>query len=96
VDAGAYADPDTWYCDPRITVAQGPFPYPIAMHVPGLCIPTIPIGAVCAGMALRNLFATESIMDTVAHKLGMDPVDFRLVNLSHEGEISLSPSHCVA
>jgi CO/xanthine dehydrogenase Mo-binding subunit len=41
------------------------------------------VGAWRAPSVNTNTFARESHMDTLAHKLGVDPVEFRLKNLSH-------------
>jgi len=98
VDAGAYADQTPGTATHAITVAQGPYSIPNCHARARVVYTNNPNWGCMRGYGAQEIaFATESIMDTVAHKLGMDPVDFRLVNLSHEGEISLStqPLRCV-
>ncbi|MGZ8530558.1 MAG: xanthine dehydrogenase family protein molybdopterin-binding subunit [Candidatus Binatia bacterium] len=41
----------------------------------------------------QGVFAAESHMDCVAHKVGMDPAAFRLQNLMQEGDETLTGSH---
>lgn len=47
---------------------------------------TVPCGFWRAPGALQTIFAVESHMDLLAKELGMDPAEFRLKNLIHEGE----------
>jgi putative selenate reductase molybdopterin-binding subunit len=47
----------------------------------------LPVGGACRGYgAPQGLFALDTAMDEVAHKLGMDPIEFRLKNLVREGD----------
>lgn len=48
----------------------------------------IPCGHMRAPGDPQGFFATESQMDAVAKKLSMDPVEFRRINLMHDGDES--------
>ena len=48
----------------------------------------IPCGHMRAPGDPQGFFATESQMDAVARELGMDPVEFRRINLMHDGDES--------
>ncbi|HEY3306013.1 MAG TPA: xanthine dehydrogenase family protein molybdopterin-binding subunit [Candidatus Binatia bacterium] len=48
----------------------------------------VPCGYMRAPGHTQGFFATESQMDLVAKKLGLDPVEFRLKNLMRDGDIS--------
>ena len=48
----------------------------------------IPCGHMRAPGDPQAFFATESQMDAVAKELGMDPVEFRKINLMHDGDES--------
>ncbi|MEX2431509.1 MAG: xanthine dehydrogenase family protein molybdopterin-binding subunit [Dehalococcoidia bacterium] len=47
---------------------------------------TVPGGYMRGPGEVQGTFAIESHMDEVARKLGMDPLDFRLKNILHEGD----------
>ncbi len=47
-----------------------------------------PAGAFRGYGAPQGMFALDSALDELAHKLGMDPVDFKLKNAIREGETS--------
>jgi CO/xanthine dehydrogenase Mo-binding subunit len=48
----------------------------------------VPCGYMRAPGHVQGFFATESQMDLIARKLGLDPVTFRLKNLMRDGDIS--------
>jgi carbon-monoxide dehydrogenase large subunit len=47
---------------------------------------TVPCGFARAPGEFQGIFAGESHMDVVARELGMDPLEFRLRNVVHEGD----------
>jgi carbon-monoxide dehydrogenase large subunit len=47
---------------------------------------TVPCGFMRAPGEVQGIFAGESHMDVVARELGMDPLEFRLRNIVHEGD----------
>ena len=47
---------------------------------------TVPGGFQRGPGEVQGIFAGESIMDIIAEELGMDPVEFRLKNVVHEGD----------
>lgn len=53
----------------------------------------IPGGQMRAPGEPQAFFAAESHMDSVARRLGMDPMDFRLKNLIKEGEPTVTGDH---
>ncbi|MYC31436.1 MAG: xanthine dehydrogenase family protein molybdopterin-binding subunit [Chloroflexi bacterium] len=50
------------------------------------------VGSYRASGVADMTFAVESHMDIIAHKLGMDPLDFRLKNTIKEGDIAVNGS----
>ena len=58
------------------------------------------VGSYRASGVADMTFAVESHMDVIAHKLGLDPLDFREMNALKEGDISVSgariPRHGLA
>jgi CO/xanthine dehydrogenase Mo-binding subunit len=49
---------------------------------------TVPGGYMRGPGEVQGTFAMESHLDEVARKLGMDPVDFRLKNILHPGDVT--------
>ena len=86
-DTGAYAD-----CGPGV-VQKGGFgsigPYRIPhVSVDAYCVYTnLPPNGAFRGFAVTQAaWASESMMDLAARELGLDPLEFRLLNLLQEGE----------
>jgi CO/xanthine dehydrogenase Mo-binding subunit len=91
VDAGAYSDQTPGTATHAITVAQGPYHIPNCHARARVVYTNNPNWGCMRGYGAQEIaFATESLMDKVAHKLDMDPVDLRLTNLCVEGEPLLS------
>lgn len=91
VDVGAYSDHAVGSAIHALTVAQGPY------HIPNCRARTRAVytnnpdwGCMRGYGAFEMAFATESHMDAVARKLGVDPAEFRLKNACREGESTLS------
>ena len=81
LDAGAYADYTVNVARAVGLTATGPYEIP-NVHVDSYAVYTnkVPTTAF-RGFGMQEMyFAFESQMDEVAHKLGMDPVEFRLKN----------------
>jgi len=78
------------YCDTVTRVSPGnllgPYRYP-SVDVTAYLVYTnnTPRGQVRAPRFPAPIFAAESHLDMVAHKLGMDPLEFRLKNAADEG-----------
>jgi CO/xanthine dehydrogenase Mo-binding subunit len=87
MDTGAYADNG-----PRVarrTVSRMIGPYKIGhCKVEALAVytNTVPAGSMRSIGGPQTIWALESHMDTIAAKLGLDPVEFRMRNLLYRGE----------
>ena len=84
-DAGAYPDSSWhWFAAPLIT---GPYRWP-AFDVVGLGVRTnrFPAGNYRSPTGPQGTFALESLVDELAQRLGLDPVELRRTNLATEGE----------
>ncbi|MBX6342436.1 MAG: xanthine dehydrogenase family protein, partial [Thermomicrobiaceae bacterium] len=86
-DTGAYAD-----CGPNVA-QKGGFgvvgPYAIPhVAVDSYCVYTNlpPAGAFRGYAVTQAAWASESMMDLAAERLGLDPLDFRLRNLLHDND----------
>jgi len=57
-----------------------------------MCVYTnqVPGGYMRASGELQTVFAVETHMDMMAHELGMDPLEFRMVNALEEGDSNYS------
>ena len=87
VDAGAYTDHTVGTSIHAISYAQGPYHIPnCTARVRDVYTNNPDWGCMRGYGALQSLFATESQMDAIAAKLGMDPAALRLKNLCREGE----------
>jgi CO/xanthine dehydrogenase Mo-binding subunit len=87
LDTGAYAD-----CGPGVAqkvgyTAVGPYRIP-NVHVDSLCVYTNlpPNGAFRGYGATQAVWASERIMDTLAERLGLDPLELRLRNVLRDGD----------
>ncbi len=90
-DCGGYSDHTLGTVGLAVTFAQGPYRIPNA-EAQGYCVYTNNPNFGCMrGYGVAELtFATESHMDMVATRLGLDPIDFRRMNLVREGDRILS------
>jgi CO/xanthine dehydrogenase Mo-binding subunit len=88
IDTGAYAD-----CGPGVAVkigysAVGPYRIP-HVSVDSRCVYTNlpPNGAFRGFGATQAAWASERAMDMLADRLGIDPLDLRLQNVLHDGDV---------
>ena len=87
VDAGAYTDHTVGTAIHSISYAQGPYHIPnCTARVRDVYTNNPDWGCMRGYGALQSLFATESQMDAIAHRLGMDPAELRLKNLCRDGD----------
>lgn len=88
METGAYAD-----AGPRVTQKAGyrcfgPYRIPhMKADAYTVYTNTVPAGAYRGFGTLQVTWAYESHMDIIAHKLGLDPLEFRLKNLLKKGEL---------
>ena len=85
--AGAYADNSPTLVRSAMVRAGGPYRIP-AIWVDSFAIYTnLPSAAAYRGaMSSQTTWAYESHMDTIAHKLGLDPLEFRRKNILLDGD----------
>ena len=87
MDTGAYAD-----AGPRVTQkagyrSLGPYNTPYAkVEAYGVYTNSVPAGAFRGFGALHDTRAYESQIDMISDPLGVDPMEFRHINLLQEGE----------
>jgi len=81
-NGGAYADASPLLIPQGMVRAVGPYRIP-AVHVDSIGVYTNlpPAGAYRGAMSSQTTWAYESQMDIIAHKMGWDPLEFRLKNL---------------
>ena len=84
-DAGAFPE-SSWHWFAAL-LATGPYRWP-AFDVVGLGVRTnrFPAGNYRAPTGPQGTFALETLIDELAARLGLDPVELRLANLVAEGE----------
>ena len=91
VDAGAYTDHTVGTAIHSISYAQGPYRIPhCRAHVRDIYTNNPDWGCMRGYGALQSLFATESQMDAIAHRLGLDPAEVRLKNLCRDGDLKVT------
>ncbi len=90
-NTGAYASYGKAVVERALIHATGPYDVP-HVSVTGSCFytNTTPAGAMRGFGAPQVAFATESQMDLLADKLGMDPYEFRLKNLFQPGSSTIT------
>ena len=90
-DCGGYSDHVLGTVGLAVTFAQGPYRIPNA-EAEGFCVYTNNPNFGCMrGYGVTEMtFATESQMDMIAGRLGIDPIDIRRKNLVREGDVILS------
>jgi carbon-monoxide dehydrogenase large subunit len=88
-DTGAYADIGPRVCRNAGFSAAGPYKVP-NVRIDSYCVYTNkPIGGAFRGFGIPQLaWAVESHLDTMAGRLGIDPVQLRLKNAVEEGSLS--------
>jgi len=90
-DTGAYANRGPFILWRATMHASGPYVVPHA-KVDGYCVYTnkVPQGSFRGFGNPSVQFAAEAQMDLLAEKLGMDPVEFRLLNMLRPGSTTLT------
>ncbi|MCA1961534.1 MAG: molybdopterin-dependent oxidoreductase [Desulfomonile sp.] len=90
-DAGAYESWSTDVLEQAMVFAGGPYVWP-NVHVEGLTVHTNNVlGGAFRGFGMNQVhFAIESQIDIMAKKLGIKPVQLRLMNALEEGKESFS------
>jgi CO/xanthine dehydrogenase Mo-binding subunit len=86
-DTGAYADAGPSVCTKGGYAAVGPYRIP-HVAVDSYCVYTNrpPAGAFRGYAATQAAWASERVMDMLAERLGIDPLELRLRNLLREGD----------
>jgi len=86
-NGGAYADASPMLVPAGMVRAVGPYRIP-AVHVDSYGIYTNlpPAGAYRGAMSSQTTWAYESQMDIIAHKMGWDPLEFRMKNMFVSGD----------
>ena len=89
-DTGAYADDGPGITGFGGMMSLGPYKIP-SYRIDGYCVYTNKMGAgAFRGFGNpQTAFATESHMDMVAERIGMDPVEFRLKNVLQNHDLSV-------
>jgi CO/xanthine dehydrogenase Mo-binding subunit len=86
-DGGAYIYTSHLVAGNIILNCTGPYVIPnVKVDVKNVYTNTTPKGAFRGFGGPQGAFVSESQMDKLAEKLGMDPVEFRLKNLAREGD----------
>jgi len=87
MDTGAYADNGPRVAKRAISRMIGPYRLDhCKVDVVALYTNTVPAGSMRSIGGPQTIWALESHMDSIAHKLGCDPLEFRLRNLLQRGE----------
>ena len=88
LDGGAYASSTPAVVANAATLGVGPYDVPnVGVDCRGVYTNNPPCGAMRGFGAVQAAFAYESQMDRMAAELGLDPVDFRLLNAMTEGSV---------
>jgi CO/xanthine dehydrogenase Mo-binding subunit len=86
-NGGAYADASPSLVGNGMVRSVGPYRIPaVWVDSYGVYTNLPPTGAFRGAMSSQTTWAYESHMDTIAHRLGLDPLEFRLKNLLRSGE----------
>lgn len=87
LDAGAYADASPLVAEKAAYRAPGPYRWRYVDTVASCVLTnTTPAGAFRGFGGPQATWASESQLDMIAHRLGMDPYDIRMKNLREVGE----------
>lgn len=86
-NTGAYADSGPGVAQKGGYASAGPYRIP-NLSIDSYCVYTnLPRNGAFRGYAVTQMaFASEAIMDMAAQRIGMDPLEFRLKNLLHNGD----------
>ena len=88
LDGGAYVSSTPAVVANAATLGVGPYDVPnVGIDCWGVYTHNPPCGAMRGFGAVQAAFAYESQMDRMAAELGLDPVDFRLLNAMSEGSV---------
>ncbi|MGH7783178.1 MAG: xanthine dehydrogenase family protein molybdopterin-binding subunit, partial [Candidatus Binatia bacterium] len=87
LNSGAYANSVSSIATKSCYRAHGPYRIPnVSTDAYAIYSNTVPAGAFRGFGGHQTAFAIESHTDMIAHRLGMDPVEFRMRNLLDQGE----------
>ena len=87
LDGGAYASSSTAVCSNAASFAVGPYSVDNALiEATAVYTNNPPCGAMRGFGAVQACFAAEAQMDRLAEKLGIDPVELRLLNALKPGD----------
>lgn len=87
-NGGAYADVSPVLVSGGMVRSVGPYRIPaVWVDSYGIYTNLPPAGAFRGAMSSQGTWAYESHMDTIAHRLGLDPLELRLKNLLHSGDL---------
>jgi CO/xanthine dehydrogenase Mo-binding subunit len=87
LDTGAYAENSPMVCRKAANRIVGPYRFPnVRIDCLAIYTNTVPASSYRGLGAAQITFPVESQMDELAHKIGLDPQEFRLRNLAHSGE----------
>ena len=87
MDTGAYADNGPRVAKRAISRMIGPYKLgDCKVEVSAVYTNTVPAGSMRSIGGPQTIWALESHMDTIAHGLGLDPLEFRMRNLLKRGE----------
>lgn len=87
-DGGAYASTSPKVLGNTTVMCTGPYEIPnVKVDTYAVYTNNLPGGAFRGFGGPQGLFAAESQMNLLAEKLGLDPVEFRVRNLLHDGSV---------
>jgi CO/xanthine dehydrogenase Mo-binding subunit len=87
MDTGAYADNGPRVAKRAISRMIGPYKLrDCKVDVSAVYTNTVPAGSMRSIGGPQTIWALESHMDTIAHRLGVDPLELRMRNLLDRGE----------
>jgi xanthine dehydrogenase D subunit len=89
LDGGAYASSTPAVVGNAGTMGLGPYVVPnVKVDAYGVYTNNPPCGAMRGFGSVQTAFAYEAQMDRAAAELGMDPIDFRVLNAMEEGSVT--------
>jgi CO/xanthine dehydrogenase Mo-binding subunit len=87
MDTGAYADNGPRVAKRAASRVHGPYKLGhCRINVSAVYTNTVPAGSMRSIGGPQTVWALECHMDSIAQRLGIDPLEFRLKNLLHRGE----------
>ena len=88
-DGGAYGCSTEGIIRKGAILAAGPYDIPnIKIDTYGVYTNNTPSGAFRGFGSIQSQFATESILDVISEKLGIDPIELRRINAMSEGAVT--------